>query len=54
MVNDLLMAGPALRVSSDVAPRTLTQGYKVYEVIEGHNATLGCRVFGSPLPTISW
>uniref|UniRef100_A0A8C5CIC4 Neural cell adhesion molecule L1-like protein n=1 Tax=Gadus morhua TaxID=8049 RepID=A0A8C5CIC4_GADMO len=38
----------------DVAPRTLTQGYKVYEVIEGHNATLGCRVFGSPLPTISW
>ncbi|CAL8254379.1 unnamed protein product [Arctogadus glacialis] len=38
----------------DMAPRTLTKGYQVYEVIQGHNATLGCRVFGSPLPTISW
>ena len=45
---------PLFCVFSDMAPRVLTKGYQVYEVIEGHDVTMSCRVFGSPLPTISW
>ncbi|XP_061759846.1 neural cell adhesion molecule L1-like protein isoform X2 [Nerophis ophidion] len=38
----------------NLAPLILTKDYQEYTVIRSQNMSMNCRVFGSPLPTISW
>ncbi|CAL8369397.1 unnamed protein product [Lota lota] len=38
----------------DMAPRVLTRDHQLYEVIQGHDVTMNCSVFGSPPPIVSW
>ncbi|XP_061832471.1 neural cell adhesion molecule L1-like protein [Nerophis lumbriciformis] len=38
----------------NLAPLILTKDYQEYAVIRSQNISMNCRVFGSPLPTISW
>ncbi|KAJ8002671.1 hypothetical protein DPEC_G00161310 [Dallia pectoralis] len=48
-----LLANAFINVLSE-APRVLTPANKVYQVIKKSQALLGCSVFGSPVPIITW